>query len=131
LRRLVGDGVWLLHPKEELGRLAGGERVEYLVEYSTAIDGVNGEGEGMFGCRVLVGGECLGVVEGCGSRLEARTRAAEVAWGGLRGGEGTRGEVRERGGDGEEVWMDKSNGCQLMTVMNVRAYNNAQNVSPV
>ncbi|KAK4152741.1 hypothetical protein C8A00DRAFT_15990 [Chaetomidium leptoderma] len=82
MRRLVGDGVWLLHPKEELGRLAGGERVEYLVEAGEGEE----EGERVFGCRVLVGGVFVGAAEGGLSREEARTRAAEVACRVLKGG---------------------------------------------
>ncbi|KAK4098271.1 P-loop containing nucleoside triphosphate hydrolase protein [Parathielavia hyrcaniae] len=77
MRRLVRDGVHLLHPKEELGRLAVSERVEYLVEARVGEE--DGVEERVFGCRVLVGGECVGTAEGGLSREEARTRAAEVA----------------------------------------------------
>ncbi|KAL1841683.1 hypothetical protein VTJ49DRAFT_6722 [Mycothermus thermophilus] len=77
MRRLVRDKVELLHPKEELGRLACGERVDYEV---VAVGEVGEEdGETTFSCKVLVGGECLGTAEGAWSRLEARTKAAEVA----------------------------------------------------
>jgi dsRNA-specific ribonuclease len=80
MRRLLADGVWLLHPKEELGRLAGGSSVEYVVVGSEV--GAEGEGtaegERVFGCRVLVGGVEVGKSEGALSREEARTRAAEV-----------------------------------------------------
>jgi dsRNA-specific ribonuclease len=77
MRRLVRDGVHLLHPKEELGRLAVRERVEYVVEARAGED--REEGERVFGCRVFVGGACVGTAEGGLSREEARTRAAEVA----------------------------------------------------
>ncbi|KAK3899484.1 hypothetical protein C8A05DRAFT_18092, partial [Staphylotrichum tortipilum] len=53
MRRLVKEGVWCLHPKEELGRLAGGERVEYEVEVGVKEGSerwVVGEGERVFGC---------------------------------------------------------------------------------
>lgn len=91
MRRLVDGRVWCLHPKEELGRLAGGRRVEYTVE-------VGGEeeeaGERVFGCRVAVGGAVVGESEGALSREEARTRAAEAACEALR-----KGKVREGWGD--------------------------------
>ncbi|KAK4122945.1 P-loop containing nucleoside triphosphate hydrolase protein [Parathielavia appendiculata] len=82
MRRLVRDGVHLLHPKEELGRLAVRERVEYVVEARVGEDGVEGR---VFGCKVLVGGKCVGTAEGGLSREEARTRAAEAACRVLKG----------------------------------------------
>lgn len=86
MRRLVADGVHLLHPKEELGRLAGSEKVEYVIEATRVVEGAgddhqagSGEGGRVFGCRVLVGGVCVGTAEGGMTREEARTRAAEMA----------------------------------------------------
>ncbi|KAL2117135.1 hypothetical protein VTJ04DRAFT_9303 [Mycothermus thermophilus] len=83
MRRLVRDRVELLHPKEMLGRLAGGESVKFEVAEVQAQGEEGGEREDgekvVFACKVLVGGECLAAVDGAGSRLEARTRAAERA----------------------------------------------------
>ncbi|KAK0635015.1 hypothetical protein B0T17DRAFT_26977 [Bombardia bombarda] len=86
LRRLRRDGVHVLHPKEELGRLAGSEKVEYLVDMVVVRDvdgdgGVveGGGGEREFSCRVMVGERCVAEVGGGVSREEARTRAAEEA----------------------------------------------------
>ncbi|KAL2136672.1 hypothetical protein VTI74DRAFT_2404 [Chaetomium olivicolor] len=92
MRRLVKEEVHVLHPKEEIGLLAGRERVEYEVD--TKVVGGEGEdseregegtwnrsvianGERVFGCRVLVGGVCVATADGAFSREEARTRAAE------------------------------------------------------
>ncbi|KAL2021535.1 hypothetical protein VTK56DRAFT_7034 [Thermocarpiscus australiensis] len=72
MRRLVRDGVRLLHPKEELGQLAVSEKVEYEVEMKEEEGG-----DREFACRVLVGGLCVGKAEGAFSKEEARTRAAE------------------------------------------------------
>ncbi|KAK3304599.1 uncharacterized protein B0T15DRAFT_537045 [Chaetomium strumarium] len=98
--RLLRDEVWLLHPKEELGQLAGRERVVYEVEAVVQRDdggdddGADGllaggdhyyGGDGtaervLFACSVFVGGECVGTAQkGAYSREEARISAAEVA----------------------------------------------------
>ena len=84
MRRLVRDGVHLLHPKEELGVLAVSEKVEYVVEVAMGVGG-EVEGERVFACEVRVGGVVLGRAEGAASREEARTRAAEGACAVLRG----------------------------------------------
>jgi dsRNA-specific ribonuclease len=92
MERLLRDGVWLLHPKEELGQLACSEKVVYDVEAVVQSDddglltgGGNHGGDGtaervLFVCTVSVGGECVGTSpQGAYSREEARTSAAEVA----------------------------------------------------
>ncbi|GAB1312939.1 Dicer-like protein 2 [Madurella fahalii] len=80
MERLLRDKVHLLHPKEELGRLAVSEKVDYEVEVKEEEGG-----EKEFGCKVMVGGKCLAHVEGGVSREEARTRAAEEACQVLKG----------------------------------------------
>ncbi|KAH6848305.1 hypothetical protein B0I37DRAFT_398087 [Chaetomium sp. MPI-CAGE-AT-0009] len=77
MRRLVADGVHLMHPKEELGVLAVSEKVEYVVEPQVGVG--EAEGERVFKCEVAVGGVVLGRAEGAASREEARTTAAEGA----------------------------------------------------
>jgi len=75
MERLLADRVHIVHPKEELGRLAVSEKVEYVVEVQNEGD----EAEKEIVCRVTVGGRCLAEVKGGTTREEARTRAAEVA----------------------------------------------------
>jgi dsRNA-specific ribonuclease len=112
MRRLLADGVWLLHPKEELGRLAGGSKVEYVVvgsEGGVGGEGAEGaEGERVFACQVLVGGVEVGRSEGALSREEARTRAAEVGVRDLKGEGGLNVSVDEvRGGKTHEMEVDE------------------------
>ncbi|ROT43265.1 RNase3 domain-containing protein [Sodiomyces alkalinus F11] len=95
LDRLISDGVHVLHPKEELGRLADQEKVKYIV---TGVDGSDDEGNGVmdenegvvpgvlsaFGgknwqCRIMVGTRCVVELDGGVSREEVETKAAEVA----------------------------------------------------
>ncbi|KAK7748032.1 Dicer-like protein 2 [Cytospora paraplurivora] len=75
LRRLRRDGVHVLHPKEELGRLAKDEAVEYVLE---AVVGDDGEGSG-WKCRVMVGEREVVEVGGARFREEAKVRAATEA----------------------------------------------------
>lgn len=96
LDRLINDGVHVLHPKEELGRLADQEKVEYFVEpaseWDDGGDGVEVEvdenardpGVSVFGrqtwlCRIMIGTRCMVEMDGGVSREEAETKAAEVA----------------------------------------------------
>ncbi|KAK4186084.1 dicer-like protein 2 [Podospora australis] len=112
MRRFVGgEGVHLMHPKEEIGVLGGNQRARYEVEK---------EGEG-YRCRVWLGekegdkdkGECIADVKGCGSKEEARLKGAEEGCRVLRerirqkkeemeGKELEEGEIREE----EEVDVD-------------------------
>ncbi|ROW12958.1 hypothetical protein VPNG_04661 [Cytospora leucostoma] len=75
LRRLRRDRVHVLHPKEELGRLANDEAVEYVVE---AVEGVDGEGRG-WKCRVRIGEREVVEVGDARFREEAKVRAATEA----------------------------------------------------
>lgn len=74
MRRLLAGRVHLLHPKEELGRLAAGEKVVYEIEVREEEGG-----EREFRCKVIVGEECLANVRGGVNKEEARARAAEEA----------------------------------------------------
>lgn len=70
LRRVLDTKVWLLHPKEEVGMLAGTEKVRYVV----AVEGE--EGQKKWACEVWVGERrVVGVGDGT-SRIEVETRAA-------------------------------------------------------
>lgn len=74
LKRMLDDGVHVLHPREELGRLAMSENVNYEVESRD-----DGEGGKEFGCRLTVGSKRVAQVTGCLNKEEAMTRAAEEA----------------------------------------------------
>jgi dsRNA-specific ribonuclease len=83
LERMLRDGVNVLHPKEEIGQLAGSEEVTYLIDEKETVD----DGGRGLSCQVLVGGKIVAQVEGGVSREEVRTRAAEEAvryFGGLK-----------------------------------------------
>ncbi|KAM7206299.1 hypothetical protein V8F33_000585 [Rhypophila sp. PSN 637] len=92
LRRLRRDKVHCLHPKEELGRLALSEKVEYVVvEGSGSTGGKQGEekvgnGERRFQCWVRVGEREVAHVEGALTKEEARVRGAREACRVLKGG---------------------------------------------
>ncbi|TVY20766.1 Dicer-like protein 2 [Lachnellula arida] len=70
LRRIVKDGVHVMHPKEELGILADSLEVKYKIR----IDSVK-----RYVCEVFVGGERIVEYEGGVSKMEAQTKAAELA----------------------------------------------------
>ncbi|KAG6360095.1 hypothetical protein INS49_011151 [Diaporthe citri] len=76
LKRLRGSPpVHVLHPKEELGRLALSETVSYVVREAEVED----TGSGRFGCKVLLGQREVADVEGALFKEEARVRAAMEA----------------------------------------------------
>ncbi|KAK4179963.1 putative dicer-like protein [Triangularia setosa] len=84
MRRLVKEGVHCLHPKEELGSLAGGGRVEYIVQEMEDLGGENdveGKGERGYECGVVFKetGEEVVRVKGGRTKEEARVRGAEGA----------------------------------------------------
>lgn len=82
LRRLLRDEVHVLHPKEELGRLADRERVEYVV---TEMEGEKGEGR-EWACEVKIGGRPVVCVGNCLFKEEAKVTAATRACEILKGG---------------------------------------------
>ncbi|KAK7724223.1 Dicer-like protein 2 [Diaporthe eres] len=76
LKRLRGSPpVHVLHPKEELGRLAISETVSYVLREAEWED----PGSGKFGCKVLLGQREVADVEGALFKEEARVRAATEA----------------------------------------------------
>ena len=93
LERALRDGVRVLHPKEELGRLADREPVRYAVA-EAPLEG----GDREFVCSVFVGERMVARVGGGVSREEAKTRAATEAVEVLR-------EERE-GGTADGAGMD-------------------------
>ena len=76
LHRVMNHGIAMLHPKEELGRLADREKVEYVL-------GKEKEEEGgtsvRLTCAVLVGKREVGRVGDGLSKMEVQTRAADLA----------------------------------------------------
>ncbi|TVY48374.1 Dicer-like protein [Lachnellula occidentalis] len=70
LRRILKDGVHVMHPKEELGILADSLKVKYKLR----IDSVK-----QYVCEVFVGAERIVRYEGGVSKMEAQTKAAELA----------------------------------------------------
>ncbi|PSR90511.1 ATP-dependent helicase DCL-2 [Coniella lustricola] len=74
LRRLLQDKVHVLHPKEELGRLAGNETVAYVVRQEESSAGGN-----EWLCQVEVGGQLVAEENGCLFKEEARVKAATRA----------------------------------------------------
>lgn len=76
LKRLRGSPpVHVLHPKEELGRLAGSETVEYELRENEGKDA----GSGRFSCKVLLGQKEVVDVDGALFKEEARVMAATQA----------------------------------------------------
>lgn len=74
LRRLLRDEVHVLHPKEELGRLAERETVEYVAAEMDTLDG-----QRQWACEVRVGERSVVTVSGCLFKEEAKVRAATRA----------------------------------------------------
>ncbi|KAI0096573.1 hypothetical protein F4814DRAFT_435161 [Daldinia grandis] len=77
LRRMVADGVDVLHPKNHLGHEAG--RIGKPVEYQTEVRDAQGRDRELI-CRVLVGDEVIAEVGGGVSPEEVQTRAAYKAY---------------------------------------------------
>lgn len=75
VRRLLRDGVHALHPKEELGRLAEREKVEYIV---TDVERPDGEGR-EWACEVRIGSRSVVAVDDCLFKEEAKVKAATHA----------------------------------------------------
>ncbi len=104
LRRILGEGVQLVHPKGILGELVGNEKLEYVLGMEDRTEGEGGkEGEKWFTCAVYVGErEVVKVGRGTG-KDEVRTRAAERAIEVWRGVKGVGGEEEMMDVDGVEV----------------------------
>ena len=74
MHRLLRDRVRILHPREELGQLAGGKPVDYQMNTEEIR-----EGEREVSCRLTVDKNFVARVDGCLNREEAGTRVAEEA----------------------------------------------------
>ena len=78
LERALNEGLRVLHPKEELGVLAGNEKVKY--ELVVGKDDVGGDVATEGYCiNVWVGERQVGAARGSRTRIEAETKAAEEA----------------------------------------------------
>ncbi|KAK2001851.1 RNase3 domain-containing protein [Colletotrichum falcatum] len=77
LDRILRDGVYVLHPKEEMGHLADREKVTYVLNARLADDDAGGEKEYL--CKVMVGTRCVVEVDGGVTREEVKVKAAEAA----------------------------------------------------
>lgn len=80
LRRLLRDKVHVLHPKEELGRLAERETVEYAV-----VEVSRDDGEREWACEIRIGKRSVVAVNGCLFKEEAKVTAATRACAILKG----------------------------------------------
>ena len=76
LRRVLDGDVALLHPKEEVGQLAGIEKVKYVVKIEERKEEDKG---GRLNCEIWVGQRMVVKVGGGVSRIEVETKAAEEA----------------------------------------------------
>lgn len=75
MRRLRKDQVHVWHPKEELGRLADKEKVEYVVVEADRGDSENKE----WACEVRVGKRLVAFADSCLYKEEAKVAAAARA----------------------------------------------------
>ncbi|KAK1754599.1 dicer-like protein 2 [Echria macrotheca] len=82
MRRLLADGVKVLHPKEELSQRALGKKVDYQI--SVVEVGEDKESR-EFACRVVLESRVLAEVTGGVTKEEAKTRAAAIACSVLQG----------------------------------------------
>ena len=95
LQRILTEGIHMLHPKEELGRVAGNEKVRY---HNWEEEGAEqGPEAGRWACRVWVGEKEVCKAGWGRSRMEAETRAADEAVQILKG---------EKAGETREVEME-------------------------
>jgi dsRNA-specific ribonuclease len=77
LRRIIADGVRIIHPKEELGILADTEEVKYVVRLEERI--VDTVRMKEYTCEVFVGDRSVVIVGGGVGKEEVMTKAAESA----------------------------------------------------
>lgn len=73
LDRILKDNVHIQHPKEELGKLAVAETVNYAYEV------IEGGGEREYRCTIHVGQRLVAAVRGGVNKEEVKTKAAEEA----------------------------------------------------
>jgi len=72
--RIVKEGVHVMHPKEELGVLADTSEVKYTLSL-----GEEDGGAKQYACEVFVGDDRIVEYVGGVSKMEAQTKAAELA----------------------------------------------------
>ena len=77
LERALNEGLHVMHPKEELGVLAGNEKVNYELVVEEGAEG--GAAIKGYGVNVWVGERRVGAARGSRTRIEAETKAAEEA----------------------------------------------------
>ncbi|QSZ33077.1 hypothetical protein DSL72_002662 [Monilinia vaccinii-corymbosi] len=100
MRRILRDGVRIMHPKEELGIVAGNGRVRYVLR-NRKVEGADGdedmeEGRIEYTCKVFVEEVEIVEVEGGFRKEEVQARAAEKAM-----------EILKARGKGMGVGMDE------------------------
>ncbi|KAG7106929.1 Dicer-like protein 2 like [Verticillium longisporum] len=78
LSRLAKEDVHVLHPKQELGEIAGPRTVEYLLTLPEDAAGLQSATR-KYACKVMVGDRCVAEVDDGVARDEVETKAAEVA----------------------------------------------------
>ncbi|KAB8290244.1 hypothetical protein EYC80_011111 [Monilinia laxa] len=81
MRRILKDGVRIMHPKEELGIVAGNDKVKYVLRNKKIGDGDEHKQEGglEYMCKVFVGGKEIVDVGGGVRKEEIQATAAEKA----------------------------------------------------
>ncbi|KAK6597748.1 RNase3 domain-containing protein [Botrytis cinerea] len=114
MRRILKDGVRIMHPKEELGIVADSENVRYVLRRekmggdATEVNAdADEEVRTEYRCTVFVGGEEIVEVRGGARKEEIQARAAEQAVRILK----ARGHEKRNGGAGrgkrENRWMNR------------------------
>jgi dsRNA-specific ribonuclease len=87
LRRVIRDGVHIMHPKEELGILADMDTVKYVIGLDKKI--VETGEKRVYTCEVFVGENHIVTVNDGSGREEVKTKAAELAVKILKGSGGS------------------------------------------
>ncbi|KAG7135500.1 Dicer-like protein 2 like [Verticillium longisporum] len=78
LSRLAKEDVHVLHPKQELGEIAGHRTVKYLLTLPEDAAGRQSVTRN-YACKVMIGDRCVAEVDDGVARDEAETKAAEIA----------------------------------------------------
>ncbi|ESZ96850.1 RNase3 domain-containing protein [Sclerotinia borealis F-4128] len=80
MRRIIREGVEIMHPKEELGLVAGTEKVKYVMRNrNEGVEGEAGEASIEYLCKVFVGEKEIVEVGGGVRKEEIQAKAAEKA----------------------------------------------------
>lgn len=78
LRRILSTKVQVWHPKEQLGILAGNEKVKYTIDRHKITELEEADGRGYW-CKITIGGAEIVEVGGGVNKEEIMTKAAEAA----------------------------------------------------